>query len=59
MLLWAMPLLFISICIYLTILPISQVCTHEIDTSNNFIQNGNSATANGFSLPMALLNIRL
>jgi len=59
MLLWAMLILFIFICIYLTSLPVSQVRTNEINITNGFIEIENSTTASGFSLLMALLNIRL
>jgi hypothetical protein len=54
MLLWAKLISFIFIFIYLTILPVSQVCTHEADIPNDFIQIGNSATASNFSLLLAL-----
>ena len=40
-------------------MPVSQVCAHEIDITNDFIQIGNSATASAFTLLMAVLNIRL
>ena len=56
---WAMLIFFIFICIYLTILPVSHVCTNEINITNDFIEIGNSITASDFSLLMALLNIRL